>query len=88
MYTNLFSGHLRSRHTHRKLRSLASTYVTFGANGRDLLVNLGGEQIYLFDIYGRREPQYFDFKLSPYFYDEAGTSSKAGNEILIEYSYV
>lgn len=34
----------------RKLRPLASTYVTFSPDGKELLVNLGGEQIYLFDI--------------------------------------
>lgn len=74
------AGHLRGRHSiHRKMRGLASTYVTFGANGRDLLVNLGGEQIYLFDIYCKTKSQYFDFKSSPYYRvddDEAGTSSQ------------
>ena len=73
---------------HRKLRSLASTYVTFGTNGRDLLVNLGGEQIYLFDIYGKRKPQYFDFRLSPYYFDEPGTSSKAGKKTKVSISVV
>ncbi|KAK3922885.1 WD and tetratricopeptide repeats protein 1 [Frankliniella fusca] len=69
------AGHLNRDPGHRKLRSLASTYVTFGANGRDLLVNLGGEQIYLFDIYNKTTAQFFDFKSSPYFHDGAGTSS-------------
>jgi WD and tetratricopeptide repeat-containing protein 1 len=44
----------------RKYRTLASTYVTFGPNGNELLVNLGGEQIYLFDINKRHKPQRFD----------------------------
>lgn len=70
------AGHLSRRDpVHRKHRSLASTYVTFGANGRDLLVNLGGEQIYLFDIYTKTAAQFYDFKSSPYYFDDAGTSS-------------
>lgn len=44
----------------KKYRSLAATYVTFGANGVDLLVNLGGEQIYLFDTSKKRKPKSFD----------------------------
>jgi WD and tetratricopeptide repeat-containing protein 1 len=28
-----------------KLRPLAATYVTFSPDGRELLVNLGGEQV-------------------------------------------
>ncbi|OAD59937.1 WD and tetratricopeptide repeats protein 1 [Eufriesea mexicana] len=31
-------------------RSLTTTYLTFSADGNELLVNMGGEQIYLFDI--------------------------------------
>ena len=29
-----------------------STYVTFSPNGRELLANMGSEQIYLFDVFG------------------------------------
>jgi WD and tetratricopeptide repeat-containing protein 1 len=36
----------------KKYRSLASTFVTFSPDGKELLVNLGGEQIYLFPING------------------------------------
>lgn len=46
----------------RRLRPLASTYVTFSPCGGDLLVNLGGEQIYLFDINGRRRSLLADLK--------------------------
>ncbi|XP_024081952.1 WD and tetratricopeptide repeats protein 1-like isoform X1 [Cimex lectularius] len=31
-------------------KEFSATYVTFGPNGKDLLVNLGNEHIYLFDI--------------------------------------
>jgi len=46
------AGHLpqKQQDYKKRNRTLASTYVTFGPNGRELLVNLGGEQIYLFDI--------------------------------------
>ncbi|XP_046426357.1 WD and tetratricopeptide repeats protein 1-like [Neodiprion fabricii] len=45
------AGHLRTRHQDQKRnRSLAATYLTFSADGNDLLVNMGGEQIYLFDV--------------------------------------
>jgi len=34
---------------HRKLRPLTSTYITYNKDGTELLCNLGGEQIYLYD---------------------------------------
>ena len=34
----------------RQYRPLASTYVTFSRDGRELLGNLGGEQIYLYRL--------------------------------------
>ncbi|CAH1402550.1 unnamed protein product [Nezara viridula] len=45
-------GHIPCRRdlTEREMRQYSATYVTFGPNGTDLLVNLGSEQIYLFDI--------------------------------------
>ncbi|CAL8110183.1 unnamed protein product [Orchesella dallaii] len=36
----------------RKYRSLASTYVSYSPDGKELLVNLGGEQIYIFPVVG------------------------------------
>ena len=38
------------KYAEKILREFSATYVTFGPNGTDLLVNLGSEQIYLFDI--------------------------------------
>ena len=46
----------------RRYRSLVSTYVNFSPGGRELLVNLGGEQVYLFDLYSGRRPKTFDVK--------------------------
>ena len=45
----------------KRHRSLASTYVTFSPDGGDLLVNLGGEQIYLFNLYNRQRPSFVEF---------------------------
>jgi len=44
-------GHLPGAEAsfHKKLRPLTSTYLTYNADGSELLVNLGGEQIYLYD---------------------------------------
>lgn len=44
----------------KKLRALAATYVTFSPDGTELLVNLGGEQIYLFDVNSKRRMQKFE----------------------------
>ncbi|KOC65400.1 WD and tetratricopeptide repeats protein 1 [Habropoda laboriosa] len=43
------AGHLHSRQREGN-RCLTTTYLTFSADGNELLVNMGGEQIYLFDI--------------------------------------
>lgn len=34
---------------------LAATYVAFDPTGTELLVNMGGEQVYLFDVNGAKE---------------------------------
>lgn len=44
----------------RRYRSLTATYVTFSPDGKDLLANLGGEQIYLFNVMSRRKQMVFD----------------------------
>ena len=47
----------------KKLRALAATYVTFSPDGTELLVNLGGEQIYLFDVNRKRQIEKFDLSM-------------------------
>lgn len=56
------AGHLPVKHQDykKKYRNLASTYLTFSATGAELLVNLGGEQIYLFDINNKRRPKTYE----------------------------
>ena len=43
------AGHLPGKETfyRKRLRPLAATYLTFSADGHDILVNLGGEQVIL-----------------------------------------
>ena len=51
------SGHVpRQSGSQRRYRSLALTYVTFSPDGNELLANVGGEQIYLFDVTSARQP--------------------------------
>lgn len=54
----LRSGHIphKQLELQRKYRSLALTFVTFSPDGTELLANLGGEQIYLFDVTSQRKP--------------------------------
>ncbi|KAL4233448.1 WD and tetratricopeptide repeat-containing protein [Mactra antiquata] len=47
----------------KKLRALTATYVTFSPDGTELLANLGGEQIYLFDVNQKRRIQKFDISM-------------------------
>lgn len=46
----LIIKNMNSTEYKRKYRSLASTYITFSPDGKELLVNLGGEQVYLFPL--------------------------------------
>ena len=58
----VFAGHLpqKQQDYRKKFRTLASTYLTFSPDGNELLVNLGGEQIYLFDINRPHQVQKYD----------------------------
>ncbi|XP_049781541.1 WD and tetratricopeptide repeats protein 1-like isoform X1 [Schistocerca cancellata] len=61
--TYFVAGQLPSiqRFYRKNYRNLVSTYITFGPNGRDLLANMGGEQVYIFDISNKRRPKRFEF---------------------------
>lgn len=56
------AGHLSKRDTsaQKGRRTLASTYVAFSPDGRELLVNLGGEQAYIFDVNNKRRREKLD----------------------------
>ena len=45
------SGHLPGAEVkfQRRLRPLASTYISYNTGGTELVCNLGGEQVYLYD---------------------------------------
>lgn len=59
------AGHLPQKQMDykKRYRTLASTYVTFGPDGTELLVNLGGEQIYLYDVNKKLPLQRFDLSI-------------------------
>ncbi|KAI8740901.1 WD and tetratricopeptide repeats protein 1 [Biomphalaria glabrata] len=59
------AGHLpqKQQDYKKRYRTLASTYLTFGPDGSELLVNLGGEQIYLFDVNRKLRPRRFDISI-------------------------
>ena len=51
-------GHLPpqlSKNSRRRFRAYVATYVNFSPSGQELIANLGGEQIYLFDIKQHRK---------------------------------
>ncbi|CAC5412061.1 WDTC1 [Mytilus coruscus] len=61
----LIAGHLpqKQKDCKTRYRTLASTYLTFSPDGTQLLVNLGGEQIYLFDVNSQKKAEKFDISL-------------------------
>jgi WD and tetratricopeptide repeat-containing protein 1 len=55
-------GHLNEQISHKRMRryrQFAVTYVTWSLDGRELLVNLGSEQVYLYDLCDIRRPVHF-----------------------------
>nr|XP_037281191.1 WD and tetratricopeptide repeats protein 1-like [Rhipicephalus microplus]XP_037281192.1 WD and tetratricopeptide repeats protein 1-like [Rhipicephalus microplus] len=60
--TYFAAGHLPLKYPRKRYRTLASTYVAFSPDGSELLANLGGEQIYLFNINHLRQPKSFDLQ--------------------------
>ncbi|CAL1611512.1 unnamed protein product [Knipowitschia caucasica] len=48
-----------------RLRVLVATYVTFSPDGTELLVNMGGEQVYLFDLTFKQKPYTFSLQKKP-----------------------
>ena len=63
-------GHLPESYKdlQRKLRSLATTYLSYSSDGRHLLANLGGENIYMYDTKNKVPPVRFS---TPPFYHES-----------------
>ncbi|CAG2110116.1 unnamed protein product [Medioppia subpectinata] len=54
------AGHLLRRRDRKRYRAYASTYLSFSADGNELLTNLGSEQIYLFDVLKPSKPKYYE----------------------------
>ena len=68
-------GHLPGSSRRAKRRSVVATYLTFGSHGHELLVNLGGEQLYLFDIRNQNSPLRYS---TSSFTSEAPSTSRNG----------
>ena len=60
------AGHLpqKQQDYRKRYRALASTYLTFSPDGTELLVNLGGEQIYLFNVNSTNRPPKFSLPVA------------------------
>ena len=63
----------------KRMKTLSITFLSFSPDGKELLVNLGGEQLYLFDVY--KDPtkvvyKYDTFKETLKFPDETTTDIK------------
>lgn len=62
--TYFVAGHLPLKQTDykKKYRTLTSTYLAFSPDGSELLANLGGEQIYLFNVMKTSKHKLFEYK--------------------------
>ncbi|XP_013779235.1 WD and tetratricopeptide repeats protein 1-like isoform X1 [Limulus polyphemus] len=62
--TYFVAGHLPLKQTdyRKRYRNLASTFLSFSPDGSELLANLGGEQIYLFNVVKPQKPKTFDLQ--------------------------
>lgn len=91
-----FKKHARSNSI---IQQKAITYLAFSPNGTELLVNMGTEQIYLYDLIDAKEPVFFE--LPPYIErndakeatkrnvnQEVDTLKKNGNEFLENEKYL
>lgn len=52
MFVIFIQGHLPTRiqEYQKRMKTLSITFLSFSPDGNELLVNLGGEQLYLFDL--------------------------------------
>ena len=71
-------GHLNEQISHKRMRryrQFAVTYVTWSLDGRELLVNLGSEQVYLYDLCDTRRPVHFSSMSTDDKFDDAPSES-------------
>ena len=57
-------GHLhhKQKEYRRRMRYLCATYLTFNFKGNELLVNVGGEQVYLYNLNNKHHSLYQQFQ--------------------------
>ncbi|XP_022905500.1 WD and tetratricopeptide repeats protein 1 [Onthophagus taurus] len=72
-------GHLAKDNVKELGNKYAATYVAFNASGSELLVNMGGEHIYLFDINNQRKVD--ELKIPEEFKDEKLGKRKINSEL-------
>lgn len=72
-------GHMQFSPT--AAQSGAATYLTFSPDGRELLVNMGSEQIYLYDIYKTQETKIFE--LPSFVADEGAAKANKRPNLMI-----
>ncbi|XP_065202390.1 WD and tetratricopeptide repeats protein 1 isoform X2 [Planococcus citri] len=58
-------GHLQIKSGCKKAEHNAVTYLSFSPDGKDLLANLGSEQVYLFDVTRKHPAKYFTIPSVP-----------------------
>ncbi|XP_073845069.1 WD and tetratricopeptide repeats 1 [Musca autumnalis] len=78
-------GHISKNNSKRiEHESRAITYLTFNATGTELLVNMGAEHIYIYDLYNAEQPVFLnlpDFKTpNPTGTETDATDPKSGGE--------
>ena len=65
--TYFIPGHLhhKQKEYRRRMRHLCATYLTFNPHGDELLVNVGGEQVYLYDLNKKQHSLYHPTPRNP-----------------------
>jgi len=56
------------------MKTLSVTFLTFSTDSNELLVNLGGEQLYLFDLDGKNPEASLKFNSYKEFFNDSDTT--------------
>ena len=75
-------GHLPKKivEYHKRMKTLSVTFLTFSPDGSELLVNLGGEQLYLFDLNGKNQEATLKYDSFKYLLNDEAYSSHKNNQ--------
>ncbi len=64
----------------KRMKTLSVTFLTFGPDGTELLVNLGGEQLYLYDLNGKNKEASLKYDSYKYLLNEENYSSQKNSD--------